>query len=180
MPVIRGAAIVTHVPAEQRAALLRQLSEEREGQSTERGPVIFEIPLQQPGKIDVLVVWQAWEAVPAEVRSEIILEAYRDQQQRIAQALGVTYLEAMEQQLLPYAIVPMIRQGELSAEELRRAMLAEGGILHEGGKSTSASRPWRWPRQRIRGFMTGCREGTGPSCRPSVPFRKINRTSAPR
>ena len=41
----------------------------------------------------------------AEDRTRLILDAYGDDQEKIAQALGVTYEEAIEQQLLPYTIV---------------------------------------------------------------------------
>ena len=134
MPVIRLAPAVTTFRPEQRQALLGQLSKELEGVATEKGPVVFEIPLDQAGGFDVLVVWEAWKGVPSEVRSEVILEAYRDKKDKIYQALGVTYEEAADQQLLPYAVLPMTRRGEVDPETLRTAMLKEGGFALEGGK----------------------------------------------
>jgi hypothetical protein len=73
-------------------------------QSTEDGPVIFEIPLGTEC-FDVLVVWQKWAELHSEARTSLILEAYGDQQEKIAQASGATYEEAIQQQLLPYTIV---------------------------------------------------------------------------
>jgi hypothetical protein len=96
--------------------------------------VIFEIPLEQQDRMDVLVVWDAWTDLRSEDRSSIILDAYQDQQQAIAQALGVTYQEAIEQQVLPYAVLPMTRDGEIDPEAMKKAMLAEGGFLLDNGK----------------------------------------------
>jgi hypothetical protein len=64
----------------------------------------------------------------------VILDAYGDRRNQIAMAMGVTYHEAIKQQVLPYAVVPMNRRGEADPAELRRAMLEEGGIALEGGK----------------------------------------------
>jgi hypothetical protein len=49
-----------------------------------------------------------WKDVPSETRSDIILEAYKDQKRTISQAFGVTYQEAIEQHVLPYVLQPMI------------------------------------------------------------------------
>jgi hypothetical protein len=66
----------------------------------------------------------------------MILEAYKtvDAKAQIAQALGVTYQEAIEQQALPYAVVPMIRRGEINEEEVKKAMIGEGGFALANGK----------------------------------------------
>jgi hypothetical protein len=132
MPVIRGQSRATALTADHRNALLERLKSELAGKATPDGPLIFEIPLEYSDSIDILVVWQAFEGIRSEDRSGLILEAYNEQQGRIAQALGVTYEEAMEQQLLPYAVVPMVRPGDGDPAELREAMLAEGGIRRPG------------------------------------------------
>jgi hypothetical protein len=107
MPVIRMSdttTTTTLLPPEVRESFLTRLKKEFE-QSTEGGPVIFEIPLGTEC-FDVLVVWQDWAKVEsAEDRTRLILDAYGEKQEQIAQALGVTYEEAMQQQLLPYTIV---------------------------------------------------------------------------
>jgi hypothetical protein len=133
MPVIRVTANPSVFSHEQRKALLDQLSNEL-AQATEKGPVVFEIPLDQTDKMDVLVVWEAWKDVPSEARSEIILEAYKDKKGKISQALGVTNQEAIDQHLLPYSVVPMARSGEADSDKLKSAMLAEGGLAFENGK----------------------------------------------
>jgi hypothetical protein len=134
MPVIRLTPTAPAFRREQRQALLDQLSSELAGQATEKGPVVFEIPLDQTNRMDVLVVWEAWNGVPSEVRSGVILEAYKDKKDAISQALGVTYHEANDQNLLPYAVLPMSRRGEVDPETLHAAMLKQGGFALDGGK----------------------------------------------
>ena len=128
MPVIRGDVARTAVSPERRNSLLQVLSGELSGEGRPGGPVIFEIPLDESGRIDVLVVWQEFQGLRSEDRSSLIEDAYGSRQGNIAQALGVTFQEAIEQHLLPYAVVPMVRQGEVDAAELRAVMLAEGGF----------------------------------------------------
>jgi hypothetical protein len=134
MPIIRGEARVRTMPNERRQALVAQLGRELAGTPTEDPPVIFEIPLAGLEKFDVLVLWPRWHEVDADTRTALILEASGNRRDEIAQALGVTYDEAMEQQLLPYAVVPMIRQGEVDQAELRALMLAVGGIALPNGR----------------------------------------------
>jgi hypothetical protein len=128
MPVIRGTPTATVLTAERRSALVEQLAHELSGKRVPNGPVIFEIPLKESGRIDVLVVWEGFDGLASEDRTSSIVESYKDQERNIAQALGVTYHEAMEQHLLPYAVIPMNRRGEADPARLRDAMLEEGAI----------------------------------------------------
>jgi hypothetical protein len=119
-----------------RRALLDQLSKELGGTATPDGPAIFEIPFEQADKIDVLVVWREWENVRSDDRTNVILDAYKDQREKVSQALGVTYDEAMDQQLLPYSIDAGVRfhENEVKAtlhvtdDDLNRHMREEGGF----------------------------------------------------
>ena len=133
MPVIRGEAQVSVITAAQRQKIAEQLAKELKGERTQDGPVIFEIPFEQQDRIDVLAVWDAWKPFGSTDRSNMILEAYKGSNHQIAQALGVTYQEAIEQQVLPYAVLPMIRRGELNEEKVKTAMLDEGGFALENG-----------------------------------------------
>jgi hypothetical protein len=129
MPVIRAKPEPVVLSSEHRQELVGQLSQELAGRTTEGGPVIFEIPLDQRDEVDVFVVWQAWEGLRWEDRASVIVEAYRGQPTKIAQPLGVTYDEAVEQGLLPYAVEPNVRRDEeADLNRLRDAMLREGGI----------------------------------------------------
>lgn len=136
MPVIRGKAQVSVITAEQRRQVADQLAKEWSGPPTPNGPVIFEVPFEEQDRIDVLVIWDAWKPFRSTDRSGMILDAYKtvDSKTPIAQALGVTYQEALEQQVLPYAVVPMTRRGEIDEEEVKKAMLAEGGFALPNGK----------------------------------------------
>ena len=134
MPVIRGESNVNPLTPERRHSLLDRLEQELSGQGAVNAPVIFEIPLEQSNRIDVLVVWHEWDGVASEDRTDLILESYRDQRERIAQALGATYMEAKDQHLLPYSVVPMIRRSDVDPSRVREVMLGEGGIALPDGK----------------------------------------------
>jgi len=128
MPVIRGRSTTTALTAERRAQLRERLARELSGQGTPDGPLIFEIPLEQSDKLDVIVVWKEFEGLRAEDRSQVILDAYQDRRDQVAMAMGVTYQETIDQQLLPYAVIPITRHGEADPNEIRKAMLEEGGV----------------------------------------------------
>ncbi len=133
MPVIRVTANAMVFKGKDRKAMVGELAKELAGQSTENGPVIFEIPLKGSDKIDALVVWNKWQEkdVPPQTRSDMILDAYGDKKDRIAQALGVTYKEAMDENLLPYAVVPMARKHLAPPEELGAAMKKHGAFVFD-------------------------------------------------
>lgn len=128
MPVIRGHAKVNILSAERRAELEERLKRELAGKGDTGGPVIFEIPLERSSKLDVVVVWEAFDSIASEDRGSIITDAYGDDQAKISLALGVTYGEALERQVLPYVVAPMIRGGEIDPDELQRAMLEQGAF----------------------------------------------------
>jgi hypothetical protein len=133
MPVIRGEQTSAILKPEYRKALVESLRKELSGKPVAEGPVVYEIPLGDD-RIDVLVVWQVWRSIRASDRSAIIMDAYGPKTKNIAQALGVTYEEALDQQLLPYAVVPIVRPGEADETELRRVMRAEGAFSLFGDK----------------------------------------------
>ena len=96
---------------------------------TPGGPVIFEIPLDQPEKLDVMVVWDEWEGVRSEDRTRLIQEAYKDKAEDLALALGVTYQEALEQGILPFRVRLTIGSHfNFTEEKLRTACLSVGGF----------------------------------------------------
>ncbi len=150
MPLIRvDSTITTARPTpKNREELLAKLKNEIEGQVTEGGPVIFEIP-GECEHFDVLVVWEEWKEWESEIRTGLILDAYGDKNNVISQALGVTYEEAMQQQLLPYVVVSAFEQNpriaslvcdrdeqpvEKLIKDIREAKRAKGGILLPNGK----------------------------------------------
>jgi hypothetical protein len=134
MPVIRGRSRETRLSDVQRRSLLDRLNAEREGRAATGGPVIFEIPLEQPGRFDVMVVWDEWSGVRSEDRTQLIQEAYKDKVDNLGLALGVTYQEAVEQGVLPFRVrLRFGPQPRFSQEKLREACLAVGGFPGPGG-----------------------------------------------
>ena len=149
MPVIRVDTTTTTLSPEERTSFLTTLKGEFK-HSTERGPVIFEIPLGTE-YFDVLVVWEAWADWPSEERSRLILDAYDEhRREQIAQVTGVTYDEAIQQQFLPYTIVSIFERyprkfalllkdkdenkvNELM-DKIRKVKVANGGIVLPDGK----------------------------------------------
>src|SRR5438552_21437 len=134
MPVIRGRLNASKLPDNRRTSLLQRLVGEREGKAAENGPVIFEIPLDQPDKLDVMVVWDEWEGVRSEDRSQLIKDAYQDKADALALALGVTRTEAFDQGLLPYRVRSRFgKEPRCSDEEFAAAALAVGGFPQSDG-----------------------------------------------
>jgi hypothetical protein len=136
MPVIRVDMPAPLLNSKERHDAVEQLKSELEGRPTQDGPVIFEIPFEQQPRFDVVVVWERWSKFPSADRSEMIAEAYAaiDPNRPIAQALGLTYEEAMEQLIIPYAVIPMSRPGDIDPEILKAAMLKEGAFRLPNGK----------------------------------------------
>ena len=175
MPVIRGRAHVSVITAEQRQSVAQQLALELTGVPTPSGPVIFEIPFEPQDRIDVLVVWDAWQPFSSTERSDMILAAYNGSQAQIAQALGVTYQEAIEQQVLPYAVMPMLRRGEIHEEDVKNAMLAEEASFVKTGRSICGSQRWPWPSKPIADLPMPFRKATGLLPKLSGTIRKSQR-----
>jgi hypothetical protein len=128
MPVIRGILKPSSLTPERERELLDKLILELSGELSPDGPVIFQIPLEQSNKFDVIVVWNAFEGLRPEESTKLILDAYGDQKEQIALAMGATYREAVAQHLLPYSLVPMTKRSQVDPAELRKAMLEAGGI----------------------------------------------------
>jgi hypothetical protein len=131
MPVIRGTPPPTITP-EKRAELERRLGDEIDGKTAAGGPLIFEIPLGRTGNIDVMVVWDDWEGVRSEDRSDIILEVYkqRARDEKVMQALGVTHEEALGENLLPYEVYASVNGSD---DAVVQAKLVRGGIQKPRG-----------------------------------------------
>ena len=134
MPVIRGEIKVRPLTTRQRKTLLKQLVKELAGEPTTEGPIIFEIPLEQSDRRDVLVVWDAMGDLRSEDRTDLILEAYKPRADKIAQAVGVTRREAIEHGWLPYQVKPASIGPSLAGnlQELKKAMLDQGGFVLDG------------------------------------------------
>lgn len=84
------------------------------------------------GKIRATVIWDAWDHLPLEDRTAIILRAYEltegsDYRDRVALASGLTFPEAYAAGMLPFQVFPALRKGDaVTAEQCRQAMVDEG------------------------------------------------------
>lgn len=142
MPVIRSSKQASYA-ASVKELLIDQLVKELLQEGTREGPVIFEIPTQDPRMIDVIVVWDSWKGIPPAERMEIIREAYsryagsleeslrgvdmpaeRRALPTVAIPIGATVVEAVNDNLLPYRIIGTGRDKVL----VRQAMIEEGAI----------------------------------------------------
>jgi hypothetical protein len=85
------------------------------GESQSDEPVIFEVPMGETDYLQVIVVWERWADLSADVRSRIVTEAYQrlgaehpDEVtvDRLSMILAVTPSQAIDLGLLPYSVHP--------------------------------------------------------------------------
>jgi len=154
MPVIRPSGRGESVPG-LRDRLARLLVKELLGEGSRDGPVIFEMATGRGSEVDVVVVWEAWKAIPPADRTAIIREAYAKYGAQLDEvaaslglagppgepggppaavvAIGATRDEALSQGLLPYLVEPHTRAGEVDADALRYLMIEAGAIESPAG-----------------------------------------------
>lgn len=131
--------ITADSPIQASAPLVDQLAGELRTSQESGQPLIYEQTFPT-GKLRVTVIWDAWDRLPLEQRTEIILRAYaqaegRDSRDRIALASGLTVPEAYAAGMLPFQIFPALRKGDsVSPEECRAAMIAEGASILAGSE----------------------------------------------
>jgi hypothetical protein len=113
--------------------LVRELADPKEyGQ-----PLILERHMDREGAVHVYVIWDRLDECESRERSEIVLGAFEQARgeefrKRILFALGLSVPEAVENGLLPYAIVDKARAaapGEI--DRVRQAMIDEGASVLE-------------------------------------------------
>jgi hypothetical protein len=90
-------------------------------------PLVFVNRIGTSGALNVTVVWQAWSDLGHQARSDIIVDAYRRMgAEKIPIALGVTFEEAISSGLLPFSIVPLVRESDpISPDRIRTALLQD-------------------------------------------------------
>src|SRR3954466_4490552 len=96
------------------SGLASTLAEELKSNKESGQPMIDEREFET-GAIRVNVIWDEWENIPHETRTETILRAYeqvegKEYEKRIALAIGLTVPEAYSSGLLPYQVIPLLRQ----------------------------------------------------------------------
>lgn len=111
--------------------LVDRLAEELTSGHESGQPVIYETSLPNH-KSRVTVVWDDWDRLPLEERTEIILDADERAEgpgtgERIALASGLTVPEAYAAGMLPFQIITALRRGDpVTPEQCREAMIEEG------------------------------------------------------
>ncbi len=152
MPVIRPGGRKEPV-----ATLCEHLSDllvkELIGERLRMGPVIFELPTDEPDRVDVIVVWEAWKSLKVETRSEVVRDAYGRFRKTLESSVHyidsakshrplapaprvitcATWEDLAGVDLLPYKIEPTAKEGEFDAEDARLLMMDVGAIWTPSG-----------------------------------------------
>jgi hypothetical protein len=111
--------------------LAAQLADELRN-SRESGQPMIEEQEFPTGKLRVTVIWDVWDRLSLEDRTATVFRAYElaegpQYSQRIALASGLTVPEAHAAGMLPYQIIPALREGDpVTVDECRQAMIQEG------------------------------------------------------
>lgn len=112
--------------------LVEKLVDELKSNRPSGQPIIEEDEFPATGKLRVNVIWDDWDRVPLEDRTETILRAYaeaegREYRDRIALATGLTVPEAHAAGMLPYYVIPAVRKSDpVTWDECRVALVEEG------------------------------------------------------
>ena len=119
--------------------LVALLVEELQAKRESGQPFIYETVFGN-GRVRVLVVWDVWDKILLEDRTNVIHAAIeqadgKEYRAQVALASGVTVPEATAAGMLPYQLIPALRRSDrATADECRDAMIAEGASrLFAGG-----------------------------------------------
>ena len=122
---------VAHLTPRTNGNLVGRLAEELRSERDSGQPIIYEQAFPN-GNLRVTVVWDDWDRLPLEERTEIILQAYERadgprSRERIALASGLTVPEAYGAGMLPFQIITALRKNDpVTLEQCRQAMIEEG------------------------------------------------------
>lgn len=111
--------------------LVDRLAEELRSGRESGQPTVYEQAFPTD-KLRVTVIWDAWDRLPLEDRTAIILQAFEraeglDYRERIALASGLTVPEAHAAGMLPRQVIVALRGGDpVTMEQCRQAMIDEG------------------------------------------------------
>ena len=114
--------------------LVERLVDELKSDRQSGQPMIEELEFPTR-KVRVNVIWDEWDRVPLEDRTATILRAYElaeggEYRDRIALASGLTVPEAHAAGMLPYQVIPVVRNGDpVTMDQCRKAMIEEGASV---------------------------------------------------
>ena len=105
-------------------------------------PIIIEDETPTTNAIRLSVIWDEWELIPRNVRTQMIMEAYQaakgfvtgQHQPQITLAIGYDVDEAVNVGLLPYKIECLDKNEEVNRQEEVDKLLRELGAWDHGGE----------------------------------------------
>jgi hypothetical protein len=106
------------------------------------GLVIFEVLSGSSDFVEVIVVWERWADLAADIRTKIVMEAYEQastqdssvlRADHISTILPVTVSQAIEMGVLPYSVQYNVLQSDVRYEKIREILKKEGAIETEEG-----------------------------------------------
>jgi hypothetical protein len=123
--------------ANDRERLVTELKRAMDAPSREHLPFVFSQRIGSTDAINTTIVTQVWHNLSHQERSDVIVEAHRRLgEEKVPIALGLTFEEATASGLLPYSIIPLVKDADpVSRDEIRSAMLSEGAVETRDGLS---------------------------------------------
>ncbi len=106
------------------------------------GPVIFEVATGSTDFVEVIVVWDRWSDLSADVRTQLVSEAYRQVSSQVPDGVSldhisaiipVTVSQALDMGVLPYSVQCSVHRSSDNFEQVRRLVKLEGAIETETG-----------------------------------------------
>lgn len=129
-------------PRDVTGAFVEDLVKTFRGEDRPDGPVVFEIAQGGTGYIQVVIVWERWQDLSADLRDRIVLDAYQElhrehpeeiSDQNISMILPVTAAQAVQMRILPYAIQPSIPRSDPEYQQILPLMKQQGAIDTDAG-----------------------------------------------
>ncbi len=118
-----------------KSPLAGRLAAELKGQREFGQPVIHETEFPNSGQLRVVVIWDEWNGMTYDVRTDIIHRAYELAEgaagrERVGLASGLTVPEAFGAGMLPFQVIPALRKSDpVTAEQCNAALIEEGASV---------------------------------------------------
>ncbi len=122
--------------------LKRSIVRALRGEPNADEPVIFEIPAGRRGFFQVIVVWEKWDGIDPTLRTEIVVDAYKEfaevqtdgmRVEQVSQVLPVTLAETIDLGILPYAIQHSVHRTHPGFPQVERLLKREGALEMNSG-----------------------------------------------
>ncbi len=106
------------------------------------GPVIFEVASGTTDHIEVIVIWNRWADLSADIRTMVVLDAYQQASMeyvesvsvdRISTILPFTVGQAIELSILPYFIQCNVHKSQPGYDRIARFLKGAGALETDAG-----------------------------------------------